>query len=169
MNFDTDIIPRLIAAGATKKQINASRKRWASALAQKPVKSIGIMIEWKKSRMWGRNPHLSAHVEYMDGTGEWFKATCGGCGYDKESTVIADAFNRFLTRRAVDLFSAGGGENSRIRGAWGLGDVEFPPAFDAGAGVSTCRTWAESLGYDWDCVASSKTANAYRMTIKEGF
>jgi hypothetical protein len=64
---------------------------------QKPVESITISIEWKKSKMWGSNPHAEAHVTFKDGTHERQAGfTCSGCGYDKESTVIAQIFNRYL-------------------------------------------------------------------------
>lgn len=64
---------------------------------QKPVKSITITIEWRTSRTWGSNPHAEAQVEFQDGT--FYRKngyTCSGCGYDKESTVIAEVFNDFL-------------------------------------------------------------------------
>ena len=62
--------------------------------AQKPVKSMTISIEWKKSRMWGANPSATAKIQHQDGTYSSIGPfTCSGCGYDKESTVIAEVFN----------------------------------------------------------------------------
>jgi hypothetical protein len=68
---------------------------------QRHVKEMTISIEWRKSRMWGNNPHAEVSTIYQnDGKGEYYAPsqvfTCGGCGYDKESTVIASAFNAFL-------------------------------------------------------------------------
>jgi hypothetical protein len=63
---------------------------------QKPVKQITISIEWKKSHIWNFNPHAAATIQYKDGTYNYLRATCSGCGYDKESTVIADILNRCL-------------------------------------------------------------------------
>ena len=60
------------------------------------VKEILISIEWKKSRMWGMNPHLTAWVRFEDETNTKFCCTASGCGYDKESQVISDVFNEFL-------------------------------------------------------------------------
>ena len=65
------------------KEENAER-------SQKPVKSITITIEWKKSRTWGMNPNANAQVEYKDGTYDTGSASASGCGYDKESTVIRE-------------------------------------------------------------------------------
>lgn len=80
---------RLVAQNALK--IEAKK-------GQKPVSNITIEIEWSRSRTWGHNPHATARVNYKDGTyitQQGFKAS--GCGYDKESSVIADIFNTFLS------------------------------------------------------------------------
>jgi hypothetical protein len=65
--------------------------------AQKPVEFINFAIEWKKSRMYGYNPTLTASISHLDGTRSNFTAKCSGYGYDKESTVIADLYNNFLS------------------------------------------------------------------------
>lgn len=66
--------------------------------SQKPVSNLTISIEWRKSRIWGHNPHARAEVRFHDGTYQSVDGfTCSGCGYDKESTVIAEIFNMFLT------------------------------------------------------------------------
>jgi hypothetical protein len=71
---------------------------------QKPVKEIEISIEWKKSRMWGNNPHLTAWVRFEDETSEKFCCTASGCGYDKESQVISDVYNEFLKYKFESFF-----------------------------------------------------------------
>lgn len=42
-----------------------------------------------RSRTWGNNPHAEARTNA--GT---FSGTASGCGYDKESTAIAEALNQ---------------------------------------------------------------------------
>jgi hypothetical protein len=64
---------------------------------QKAVKEISFSIEWKKSRMYGNNPTLTASICHLDGTRSNFTAKCSGYGYDKESTVIANLFNNCLS------------------------------------------------------------------------
>ena len=64
---------------------------------QKEVRSIEIAIEWKKSRMYGFNPNLTAKVFHINGEVSSFTSKCSGYGYDKESTVIADLFNNCLS------------------------------------------------------------------------
>ena len=57
--------------------------------------SINVSVEWKKSRMWGNNPQAEATVCYTDHSCNTFKSSSiGGCGYDKESTAIAEALNQ---------------------------------------------------------------------------
>src|SRR6185369_3283149 len=78
------------------KKLAAENARIEAEKNQKPVSEIHLSIEWKKSRTWGRNPMLTAKIKFQDGSWERANATCSGCGYDKESTVIADIFNRYL-------------------------------------------------------------------------
>lgn len=88
----------------TKQQLRSYnlkvRKEADRIKAQKtqlPVQKITITIHWVRSRTWGSNPNASATVDYKNGsrtTATGFRAS--GCGYDKESTVIAEIFNRFL-------------------------------------------------------------------------
>ena len=85
-----------------KKVENKSLAQIQEERNQRPIKSITISIEWRKSHMWGFNPHAEAKIEYKKSNGQdgGFERrngyTCGGCGYDKKSTVIAQIFNDFL-------------------------------------------------------------------------
>ncbi len=64
---------------------------------QPDVDRITMSITWRKSRTWGYNPHLEGRVRLANGGWEYEKdISCGGCGYDKESTVMADFLNRYL-------------------------------------------------------------------------
>ena len=81
---------------ALTKEQKQSIKRKANQLAQKQVKEIKLSIEWKKSKMYGHNPHATAQVFHVDGSISNFTAKCSGYGYDKESTVFADIFNQCL-------------------------------------------------------------------------
>lgn len=64
---------------------------------QPKVEKIIIKIEWRKSRTWGMNPHATAEVYFSDNNFiRQAGYSCSGCGYDKESTVIAQIFNDFL-------------------------------------------------------------------------
>lgn len=131
----------------TQEQIEARRKarqaakdaaRIEAERNQKPVKAVTITIEWKKSRMWGSNPHCEASVEFHDGTYERspvFK--CSGCGYDKTSTVIADVFNRYL------LYKLWAMTPEQIKGGRGSGDKGNAPY---GINYRQAETWKDSYG-----------------------
>lgn len=96
---------------------------------QKPVRSLVISIEWRKSRMWGTNPHASVAIYYHDGlytSQDGF--TCGGCGYDKESTVIAEIFNQFL---AYKLFQ----HVKKTRQKWVNNDGKKPLNYPYGISI----------------------------------
>ena len=70
---------------------------------QPHVKKLTITVEWRKSKAWISNPHATGEVLYMDGsTSNHLIATCSGCGYDKESTVVADIFNGCLKYKLWD-------------------------------------------------------------------
>lgn len=73
---------------------------------QKEVKRMVISIVWKKSKTWGHNPHATAEVTHHDGTFSRAEFTASGCGYDKESTVIAAAFNHFLKYKLYKISKA---------------------------------------------------------------
>ena len=159
-----------------------------AARNQKPVKSMTITIEWKKSRTWGSNPHAAARVQYCDGRSDYADDfTCSGCGYDKESTVIADIFNRFLQYK---LYQPGRVTREyRTRGtgaknAYGIanyknGEVSKEgtycghPYYSGGVGAS-CYTTYSSPEYDQSVagfiggtfrkIASGSTFDVYEYT-----
>ena len=65
---------------------------------QKPVDSMIISIQWVKSRMYNSNPNATVQVLFKDGTAlrDDTVFRCSGCGYDKESTVIGEIFNKYM-------------------------------------------------------------------------
>lgn len=52
--------------------------------------NIRIEVTWKKSATWGANPTAEVWADEYLG----LSRSVGGCGYDKESTAIAEPFNR---------------------------------------------------------------------------
>ncbi len=146
---------------------------------QKPVKTITITIEWKKSRMWGSNPNAEASVEFQDGTfGRFNGFTCSGCGYCKESTVIAEIFNHLLKYK---LYQPHKWKDDRKREnhnhPYGVyyygGDVSKEqyesgyigkPCFNGGVGTSCYPAISEFIGGKFETVASGKTFDVYKYT-----
>ena len=128
---------------------------------QKPVKELTIAIEWKRSRMWGSNPRAEARVEFQDGTFERRDGyTCSGCGYDKESTVIAQIFNDFLKYKLYDKALPKRGSDKRPYGLgyYGVGNYE------GGVGTSCYPSIAKFIGGKFVTVASGSTFDVFRYT-----
>lgn len=127
--------------------------------AQKPVKSITINIEWKKSRTWGNNPRCEAAVHFHDGTFERSPVyTCSGCGYDKESTVIADVFNAYLKYK---LHKSGMVEAEKPYGMRCTADWKY---YEGGVGTSCYYRIAEFIGGTFKNLASGKTFDVYEYS-----
>jgi hypothetical protein len=130
---------------------------------QKPVKSIEMNIEWKRSRVWGMNPKLEAYVRYQDGTGETAIATASGCGYDKESTVVAEIFNRFLKYKLYQPLMATDRDRSNGH-PYGIQLSDQYKYFEGGVGMSCYPSIAEAIGGKLEDVAHGKTFDVYRYT-----
>lgn len=137
---------------------------------QKPVKQIKITIEWKKSRTWGSNPHLEARIEHWDGSFSYATATASGCGYDKESTVIADVFNQFLKYKLhklpVENVANWGPGNPAKEPHLPYGIHNYNGHWSYGGGIGTNCYYAicEAIGGKFENVASGKTFDAYLYT-----
>jgi len=137
---------------------------------QKPIKTITITIEWKRSRTWGSNPNAEASVEYQDGHYERRDGyRCSGCGYDKESTVIADIFNDFLKYKlwglGIENIRGGNGSLDDGPAPYGIhvyGDAN--PGYSGGIGTNCYYRIAEFIGGKFERIASGKTFDVYKYT-----
>jgi len=133
--------------------------------AQKQVKEITFSIEWRKSRTWGANPHMECRVSFQDGTFEYREGfTCSGCGYDKESTVIAQAFNEFmkykLYQKPIKDESAPYGIRTGIS-EWEGVKSEYR-SFEGGVGTNCYYRIAEYIGGKFERTACGKTFDVYK-------
>jgi len=145
--------------------------RLESEKNQKPVRRLAIVIEWKKSAMWGWNPRATARADFMDGTCATSVHRCGGCGYDKESTVIAEAFNTYLKYLLYRL------TDEQIKGGHGSGDSGPAPygicvyngwrSFSGGIGTNCYYDIAKHIGGEFRRVGGSETSDVYEFTTKE--
>lgn len=159
---------------ATNKENRIQAKRAAKQLAakiakqnQKPVESITITIEWRKSRMYGFNPHAEAAVSFKDGSFERRGGyTASGCGYDKESTVIAAIFNDFL---AYKLYTEIPGE-APYGMYYGRAALEQMPdyvSYNGGVGTSCYYRIGEFIGGKFENLASGKSFDVFKYTDNE--
>jgi hypothetical protein len=146
--------------------------------SQKPVKRIKITIDWVRSYTWGNNPHLRAEVEYHDGDYDSMTSKCSGCGYDKESTVIADVFNHFLKyklwQHPIEYFKGGNGGriedmhknpcpygiSTGVYETW-LGNRTEYRSFSGGIGTSCYYAISQFIGGTFKNIASGKKYDVF--------
>lgn len=76
------------------KELQKELAEYEAVLNAPRIKEITITVEWTKSRTWGANPTAEVRIWLDNGMFEYFTSKCSGCGYDKESTVIAGALNQ---------------------------------------------------------------------------
>lgn len=76
------------------KELQKKLDEYEAVLNAPSIKEITITIEWTNSKTWGANPTAEAKIWMDNGMFENFTDKCSGCGYDKESTVIAGALNQ---------------------------------------------------------------------------
>ena len=100
--------------------------------------------------------------------------TCSGCGYDKESTVIAQIFNEFLKYKLYDetLRSKWMAKNNFYKDEdskpYGVHlPGEYTPYYDGGIGTNCYYRIAEYIGGVFEHVASGKMFDVYRYTDNE--
>lgn len=152
-----------------RKQVKETAKELARIEAeknQKPVASITINIEWGKSRMWGWNPKCEAVIRHKDGSYSKGFATCSGCGYDKESTVIADIFNNFLKYKLYQPLTPTDRDDRDTNGQkypYGIYLGEYRH-FSGGIGTDCYYAISKAIGGTFKKVASGKSFDAYEYT-----
>ena len=146
-----------------KKQREKRLKEIEAEKNQKPIKSITIEIEWKKSAMWGMNPHCVAEVRYKDGSYDRSKTyKASGYGYDKESTVVADVFNDYLKYKLWAI------NDTKEKLPYGITlsskPMEWSPSYEGGVGMSCYPHIAKFIEGELRHTASSKTYDCWEYT-----
>ena len=123
---------------------------------QPDVVRMEINVEWKRSSTWGQNPHAYWHAELANGRRLSGHETCGGCGYDKESTVVAEIFEQACIGMLWRM------RKTKKKEPYGctVKDTWFPH-FSGGVGMSCYFSIVEFLGGKMERVASGKTYDNY--------
>ena len=150
---------------ATEKAIAKDLLKLQTVESAGTFKEITVSIEWKKSQMWGNNPKASAKIN----TGSSYEYTetgsIGGCGYDKESTAVAQAVNQvnaFL--KALYLVKEENIEtDNRELFGYGAG-YGILPYLEGGVGVSCYSRICEKIGYTFKNTASGKAFDVYTIS-----
>lgn len=124
------------------------------------VKHIRMSIEWRKSPTWGCNPHLTGSVVTTDGECHYDKdVTCSGCGYDKESTVMAEFLNAYLQGmlwRKRNFRTRKPPYGVRYQKGW-------MPYFEGGVGADCTVSVLKWLGFKLTSSSHGKTWDFYEF------
>lgn len=130
---------------------------------QKEVEHVTIDIEWKKNNIWGMNPHATAFVYYKNGDFETLTATCGGFGYDKASTVIAEIYNNIFKYK---LYKIQKNATKKKIAPYGVCFNDFMPYFGGGIGTSCFYSITKYMGEKFKDIAHTKHTDIYSVTMK---
>ena len=66
------------------------------------IEAIQINIDWKRSSVWGYNPHVTLRIWYEGIFDiEEYTAKASGCNYDKRSHAVASALNQCAAIKAL--------------------------------------------------------------------
>jgi len=143
---------------------------------QPHVKDIVITIEWVRSQMWGYNPRMRAECFLKDGRRLILEDRASGCGYDKESTVIASAFNAFLKYKLHEK-GADKLERQQKEASWeqrwdaipyGIYIFDGSAHYEGGIGTECYYKIAEYIGGEFTKVASGANFDAFKYIDKTG-
>lgn len=110
-----------------------------------------VVVEWKRNKTWGSNPR----VTLKDGTE--YSGYASGCGYDKESTAVAEALNKDpAIRRALYREKALNIDETNEK-IFGYGVRGLLPQFSGGVGMSSIISCLSRLGFHCSHVSTSTT------------
>lgn len=128
------------------------------------IESLTINVEWKKSSMWGSNPTATAFVY---GIGELSSGSIGGCGYDKQSTAVANVLNQIPQFKKLMFELKDKTKNAKLknREIFGYGSgYGILPNFEGGVGVSCYDRIFNAIGYEFKTLSSGKTFDVYQIS-----
>lgn len=125
---------------------------------------IEIDVEWKKSPTWGWCPRAS--MRWEDASGMWHRIDnagyASGYGYDKHSSAVAEALNRFKNLRYAV-------RNKDFKKApYGIQKSKYSYCyFESGVGMSCYPKIMDWLGYRMKHVAETNTYDKW-VIVKKG-
>lgn len=149
------------------------------ALAVELPENIRIDVSWKKSQTWGSNPTAEVWAgEYLG-----LSRSVGGCGYDKESTAIAEPFNKSKKMAKIAIiakFIDTKYENMswKEKQEKGIFNYSYGVRFsiyhnngiywEGGVGASSFMNCIKTAGYKMDAEFHPKHSDLYQLSLKEG-
>ena len=129
-----------------KRFIDYKLQEKIKTLKLEHAKEIIINVTWKKSYMWGMNPHAEIKIFNNNGGFEIFDETASGCGYDKLSSVVSYGFNKSKLLKAYLFKHVRKLNKILIEKGYNLYALEKDFSFMGGCGISSYRTLFQALG-----------------------
>lgn len=130
---------------------------------QPAIVRLWVSITWHRSRTWGNCPTAEYRATFADGHSEYGDGvSASGCGYDKESTVIADIFEKFCLGMANRKYK----RNKKQELPYGVAKTWNTLYFMGGVGESCYRKITEWLGGKCEHTGCGKTYDEYVYTFK---
>ena len=127
-----------------------------------PIENLTINVNWCKSVTWGANPTAET---FIYGLGRVSSGSVSGCGYDKQSTAVANLLNQvpqFLQLLYIEKNKKYKLSN-RVLFGYGAGSGILP-AFAGGVGVNCYDKIFNKIGYKFETISSGKMFDVYRIT-----
>lgn len=157
------------------KKTNECLAKIDAAQNAENVDCITVVVEWRKSYTWGYNPHVTVRA-----AGIVTEGTASGCGYDKESAAVAEAFNNnpsilkelyILKQNSLNTGisdksdGACTGIDNRSVCGYGAGNTVLP-YFEGGVGVEYFWNIIEKCGFK--TVSTYGKNSTHYVLIREG-
>ncbi len=134
--------------------------------------SVKISIEWKRSQMWGSNPSAECWATFINKDGNTdskyvVSGSIGGCGYDKQSTAVANCLNQIneVLKPLYEIKNNDVSSNNNDLLGYGSG-YGILPYIKGGVGVSCYNRIFEKIGFEFKSVASGKNYDVYTIERK---
>lgn len=147
----------------TQKELNKMLERMEVVNKAEDFKRIVINVEYKRSAMWGMNPRAEARVEMADGTCQHFESgSIGGCGYDKQSTAVANVMNQVNGLLKCMYIAREKDTKNTLREVFGYGaGYGILPRIEGGVGVNCYDTIMQKLGLSFKTLSSGKSFDVF--------
>jgi hypothetical protein len=142
-----------------KKRLEEALAKIENVFSQDDIENIDFSVEWKKNSTWGSNPTASATIKTTSGYHRLSSSSISGCGYDKESTAIAQALNSCPAFIKM-LFKL---QDHDMKGLYGFRQFHdsYMPSLSGGVGTSCYYSIFEALGFKMEKVASGKSFDSW--------
>lgn len=121
-----------------------------------------LHIDWNKSRTWGYCPKC----ELLDNKNVFYSDRISGCGYDKESTAIAEVLNQYnpILKRLYQLKNDNIKMSNHELFGYGSG-YGIKPHFEGGVGVSSYYKIFEKIGMKLQKISSGDKYDIYEIIV----